>query len=811
MYRVLLLNWPFRIVLSPLQRHRDTEKANGMFGTLVVQLPSDYSGGHLVVSHGGQDKVFDFSGIKGCTNFHYAAFYADCQHELKKVTKGYRLCLIYNLIYSGTGSLPAPTEDALIVGQLTQAMQQWNTEASRRKGPPIMAYILEHKYCEASLSFKGLKNVDRAVGDILTKACQEANFDLYLAHVSRMEMWSASCYRKKYTLVDLCENSIDASHFISPQGQKPDHFSEMFLDDGAMVPKENYKLGKPDEEERSEATGNEGASVERWYKWTALVLWPQKRRLMNIGCDRMTHKLKMAVIGRTTPLTAAEKEDSLKLARELAESGGHSSTSAVTLLQCLQSLGQTELIREFLSSELSDLMLDTEFRKVAFSLCGSSVDWEVIRPSLLEMIKVARYFISCCDLLKDLLALSLKNPSAAQPISLCKETATAFVKAVSNHRKYVAYSSDTGVGMLKVLLSLGDASLISEFLLFLASATYERYSNIDMFLCSQPFVEQLLAIGKALGWETLRSGLVTLFKNTTAANITEYCNLLCRFVCHEDLPCSAQLPISRSLMDIIIGIVVKEQDFDPKAFNQSLRFGTSWDYRQDQERRAANSSRSREFVCSLLKILVALEYDTVMTENVTDALFRQPNRYPLSTVVLPALEDVRSWLGDFKCNGFISIVARFISVIQGLSKPAGPSGGGAPPKGWSKNVTVTCGKSCDDCKSLQEFIRDPAKNQIRFRVNQVRRSHVERQLNILKCGTTHYTERTGSPMTLVVSKVGGRPVQEIKQDESLRILARLRALCPPQQGGASVAGAPQPKKLKIDAGVPPIATGAPRH
>ena len=55
-----------------------------MFGTLVVQLPSDYSGGQLVVSHGGKEKVFDFSGIKGCTNFHFAAFYADCQHELKK-------------------------------------------------------------------------------------------------------------------------------------------------------------------------------------------------------------------------------------------------------------------------------------------------------------------------------------------------------------------------------------------------------------------------------------------------------------------------------------------------------------------------------------------------------------------------------------------------------------------------------------------------------------------------------------------------------------------------------------------------------
>ena len=802
-----MANYRIDLSLSPLQRHRDTEKANGMFGTLVVQLPSDYSGGQLVVLHGGKEKVFDFSGIKGCTNFHYAAFYADCQHELKKVTKGYRFCLIYNLIYSGTGSLPAPVEDALVVSQLTNAMKLWNDEASQRKGPPMMAYILEHKYCEASLSFKGLKNIDRAVGDVLAKACQEANFDLYLAHVSRMEMWSASCYRKKYTLEELCDDSIDASHFISPQGQKPAHFSEMFLDDGAMVPKENYKLGKPDEEERSEATGNEGASVERWYKWTALILWPQKRRLMNIGCDKMTNKLKIAVIGRTTPLTATEKEDSLKLARELVESGGHSSTSAVTLLQCLHNLRQTELIHEFLSGEISDHMLDTEFRKEAFNQCGSSVSWEVIRPNLLAVVNGDQYFPACCNLLTDLLAVSLKNPSAAQPKSLCKELTTAFVQAVSRKGKYDAYDADAAVSMLKVLQSLGDAALVSQFLLFLASASYERYSGISMILRSQPFVEQLLAIGKALGWDTLRPGLVTLFKNTTSANISEYCNLLCRLVCHEE-PSPQQKPIFRCSMDIIINIVTTEQDFDPQAFSQPLRFGTSWDFKQDHERRVANSTRSREFVRALLKILVALEYDTVIMGSMTDAFLRQPNRYPVNAVVLPALEDLCSWLGDVKCNAIIPIVASFISVVQGWSTP-GPSAGAT--KGWSKNVTVTCGMSCNDCKTLQEFLQDPAKNQIRFRINQARRSHIEKQLNFLKCGTTHFTERRGSPQTLVVNKVGQERKRPTQQDESLRILARLHALYPPQVGGASVAAIPipQPKKQKV-VGVPFITTGAPR-
>ena len=162
-------------------------------------------------------------------------------------------------------------------------------------------------------------------------------------------MWSASCYRKKYTLEELCDDSIDATHFISPQGQKPTHFNEMFLDDGALVPKESIKLGKLDEEERSEATGNEGVSVERWYKWTTLILWPLKRRLINIGGDKMTFKLKAAVIERTTPLGSSEKNESLELARDLVRSDGHTSDWAKNVtVACNKSCNDCKLLQEFL-------------------------------------------------------------------------------------------------------------------------------------------------------------------------------------------------------------------------------------------------------------------------------------------------------------------------------------------------------------------------------------------------------------------------------------------------------------------------------
>lgn len=41
--------------------HRDTEKADGMFATLVIVLPSEYSGGGLLVNHQQQEVKLDLS------------------------------------------------------------------------------------------------------------------------------------------------------------------------------------------------------------------------------------------------------------------------------------------------------------------------------------------------------------------------------------------------------------------------------------------------------------------------------------------------------------------------------------------------------------------------------------------------------------------------------------------------------------------------------------------------------------------------------------------------------------------------------
>jgi hypothetical protein len=48
------------------KKHRDTEKEKGMFGTLIIQLPSIYTGGELMVyDNSGAQYKYDFGQANG--------------------------------------------------------------------------------------------------------------------------------------------------------------------------------------------------------------------------------------------------------------------------------------------------------------------------------------------------------------------------------------------------------------------------------------------------------------------------------------------------------------------------------------------------------------------------------------------------------------------------------------------------------------------------------------------------------------------------------------------------------------------------
>ena len=77
--------------------HRDTQKTENHFGTVVLSMPVKHKGGELFVRHNGQERCYNLDPGRLTAKCQWAAFYTDVEHEIKEITSGHRITLIYHL------------------------------------------------------------------------------------------------------------------------------------------------------------------------------------------------------------------------------------------------------------------------------------------------------------------------------------------------------------------------------------------------------------------------------------------------------------------------------------------------------------------------------------------------------------------------------------------------------------------------------------------------------------------------------------------------------------------------------------------
>ncbi|KAL9935644.1 hypothetical protein V8E36_005221 [Tilletia maclaganii] len=132
-------------------KHRATDKPDGAFATVVVELPSKHEGGHLLVYKGKEDKPVkhDFGDAARTKAFqcHFAMHFADAEHASTPITSGYRVALVYAVCWPKDNKDPAPsTKDDDDIVRISKALQPVAKE--RRQ----FYYILEVDYDDESLS-----------------------------------------------------------------------------------------------------------------------------------------------------------------------------------------------------------------------------------------------------------------------------------------------------------------------------------------------------------------------------------------------------------------------------------------------------------------------------------------------------------------------------------------------------------------------------------------------------------------------------------------------------------------------------------
>ena len=271
-----------------------------MFATLVICLPSRHEGGTLFVEHDGQTKEIDFGGPNAEFKTQYAAFYADCQHRITPVTAGYRVCLIYNLAIAGKKQ-PAVPGSAAAVKQAAQLLT--DIFADKSSDLSRIAIPFTHQYTEAGLDPKNLKGSDRARADVLVRAAESLDYQCYFALLTNYESGEADYetmdhdpYRRRNSfrwsydddeeegdfdsddsgvgIGEVYEQEISLEHWLDPQGRKQ-VFGTMHLEESEILGLDN-KEDWSRRQEVHEATGNEGVSVERWYRQSVIVIWPRE-------------------------------------------------------------------------------------------------------------------------------------------------------------------------------------------------------------------------------------------------------------------------------------------------------------------------------------------------------------------------------------------------------------------------------------------------------------------------------------------------------------------------------------------------------
>ncbi len=277
-------------------RHKDSEKEKGMFGTLIIGLPSKHTGGELVVSFDGKVETIRFAEDTANYKIPYTAFYADCDHELKPVSAGYRICLVYNLIQLKAGEKMQAASLQAHVDKLVAILKEENNLQST--APSIV--LLGHQYTPENFSVDALKLNDRHKAEILLRAARQAGYYtkmcLVTSYLSGQPASGGGYYDDDYDddvdedaeMEEVYDDWLRIEHWADEE--TPPLRNITFAEEDLIT---SFELndGDPIEKEATGYMGNYGPDLMHWYHYGAVMLWPKNAHFQLLSGQDNFNKL----------------------------------------------------------------------------------------------------------------------------------------------------------------------------------------------------------------------------------------------------------------------------------------------------------------------------------------------------------------------------------------------------------------------------------------------------------------------------------------------------------------------------------------
>jgi hypothetical protein len=242
------------------------------------------------------------------TRLTFAAFYADCHHEVLPIKEGYRIVLTYNLTVEGNaaaGAAGSANHKALIRSIreffAKPIKPRWTGDSRGEQPPDRLVYLLDHEYTQRGLQWNRLKGVDALRAVALRTAAAELDCEIFLALADVHETWACEEEDSGYSnysghfhgddddeggeeaigqspdlnLTDFIERDVELRHWVGLAG-RGESVTARVDDSELCFTKPSAEL-EPFESEHEGYMGNYGNTVEHWYHRAAVVLWPRER------------------------------------------------------------------------------------------------------------------------------------------------------------------------------------------------------------------------------------------------------------------------------------------------------------------------------------------------------------------------------------------------------------------------------------------------------------------------------------------------------------------------------------------------------
>ena len=255
--------------------HKDSEKEKGMFGTMIVTLPSKYKGGELVVNFEEESTVITFENTDNRINV--AAFYADCEHELKPITSGNRVCLIYNLVFENENENVSLESFTDFINEMKICFEKMDVTNSYT---PIII-TLDHQYTPENFVVENLKLNDCYKVKILHEAAKElgiyAKPCLVTAQIMGSPVYDGYSEDDEDAEID---EVYDEDYYIEHWAKNDyPNYGHIVFDKENLITNLIIEEDEPFEKENSGYMGNYGPDITHWYHYAAVYIMSKKAHI----------------------------------------------------------------------------------------------------------------------------------------------------------------------------------------------------------------------------------------------------------------------------------------------------------------------------------------------------------------------------------------------------------------------------------------------------------------------------------------------------------------------------------------------------